>query len=184
MRLLRFLQGGGRARGAQPGAAGAPNGQAAPGTGAAPNPTPQPQAFASATGKVVSKSPLTISLGNDITITLKLAPDAKITKLMPVTIASLKVGDTVMASGQTGADGSFTATGVGVNMNMRGGFGGPAVSAGGASAAVAVALAAGRMDSLEQAASVDVAIAADAVAVADRPAAMAARTRTPSSSIA
>lgn len=118
-----FLQNGGRQRGAQPGAAnGQPNAGGQVGNA---NATPQPQAFATATGKVVSKSPLTISLGNDITITLKLAQNAKITKLMPVTISSLKVGDTVMATGQTQADGSFAATGVGVNLATRGGgFGG------------------------------------------------------------
>lgn len=124
-----FLQGGGRNRGAQPGAAAGapganPNGQPPNGQPNANTP-PQPQAFATATGKVVSKSPLTISLGNDISVTLKLAQNTKITKLMPVTIASLKVGDTVMAAGQTEADGSFTATGIGVNLaNGRGGPGG------------------------------------------------------------
>ena len=36
---------------------------------------------------------------------------------------SLKVGDRIMAAGQAGNDGAFTATGIGVNLNMGGGFG-------------------------------------------------------------
>jgi hypothetical protein len=119
-----FMQGGRNRGGAA--APAAPGNPAAP--GAQPNAAaPRPQGFATATGKIVAKTTasITISLGNDVDVVLKLAPDTKITKYMPIKFSSLKVGDQVMATGQAGADGTFTATGLGVNMNNgRGGFGG------------------------------------------------------------
>jgi hypothetical protein len=82
------------------------------------------QAMASATGKVTSTSPLTISVGDGVSIVLKLASDAKITKYVKTNISGLKVGDQIMAMGQPGADGSFSATNVGVNFQGGMGFGG------------------------------------------------------------
>jgi hypothetical protein len=84
-----------------------------------------PQAFknASATGKVTSTNPLTISLGSDVSIVLKLAPNAKVTKIESANLQNLKVGDRIMAAGQPGNDWTFTATGIGVNLDMGGGFG-------------------------------------------------------------
>src|SRR5207302_10630353 len=64
-------------------------------------------------------------------VILKMASNAKVTKISAVTLNSLKVGDRIMASGQAGENGTFTATTIGVNMEMggggpgRGGFGGP-----------------------------------------------------------
>lgn len=91
------------------------------------------QAFASASGKVTSTSPLTISISDTASITLKLATDAKITKIQKATINNLKNGDTILVFGQAGNDGAFTATSVGINISMTGpgglfgggGFGGP-----------------------------------------------------------
>jgi len=136
-----FLPGGqrgGRAGGpgGQPGAPGNP-GAAAGGQGAGANGQPQrpqaPPAVASASGKITKLEPLTISLSDDVSIVLKMAPNAKITKLMPGTINNVKLGDNITASGAAAADGSFNATGVGINVQMGGrggrgfggGFGGP-----------------------------------------------------------
>jgi hypothetical protein len=93
------------------------------------------QAFASASGKVTSTSPLTISLSDTASVVLKLATDAKITKIQKATINNLKNGDTILVFGQPGNDGAFTASSVGINIAMTGpgglfggggpGFGGP-----------------------------------------------------------
>jgi hypothetical protein len=88
----------------------------------------QSQAFASASGKITSTSPLTISIGSDVSVVLKLASSAKITKYVTGQLSSLKQGDRVLVAGQPGADGSFAATTIGLNIEMgggRGGFGGP-----------------------------------------------------------
>lgn len=125
-----------------PGQAGQP-GQAAQGQG---NRSQQPQqpamAFGSVTGKVSSTSPLTIAVSKDVSVIIKLAPDAKITKITTVTLASLKVGDRIMAMGAEADDGVFLATGIGVNLSMGGmgggrggmggfGMGGPGMMGGG-----------------------------------------------------
>src|SRR5205807_1267461 len=65
-----------------------------------------------------------ISLGSDVSVTLKMASNAKVTKISVVTLNSLKVGDRIMASGQTGDDGTFVANTIGVNMDMGMGMGG------------------------------------------------------------
>ncbi len=108
---------GGPGQGGQPG-------QAAQGQG---NRGQQPQqpamAFGSVTGKVSATSPLTIAVSKDVSVIIKLAPDAKITKITTVTLASVKVGDRIMAMGGEADDGVFLATGIGVNMSM-GGMGG------------------------------------------------------------
>lgn len=113
--------GGGRFGG--PGGGGAGGGNAG---GAAPA-----QGFATATGKIASlptaaDAHLSITLGPDVILYLKMAPGAKITKYTTLKLTDLKVGDQVIATGQTGADGTLTASAVGVNMAMMqgGGFGG------------------------------------------------------------
>lgn len=110
--MPEFLPGGG-GRGFGPGGAGAGM-----------------QAMANATGRVTSTSPLTISLGNDVSVVLKLALDARITKISPIALTKLKVGDRVSAGGQAGQDGTFNATSLAVNIQMGfgmgpGGFGVP-----------------------------------------------------------
>jgi hypothetical protein len=108
-----FLPGGGRFRPGGPPNIGNPGGS---GAGAAP-------AFASATGRVTATNPLTISLSNNVSLTVKLAPNARVSKIAPMAFNNLKIGDRVIASGQAGNDGSFMATGVAVNMEMAGPFG-------------------------------------------------------------
>lgn len=113
--------GGGRFGGPRPGG-GAPGGGNAGGAASA-------QGFASATGTIKSLPTaadphLLITLGPDAQLFLKMAPGAKITKYTTMKLTDLKVGDRVVASGQTGDDGTLTATSVGVNMPMmQGGFG-------------------------------------------------------------
>jgi hypothetical protein len=102
---------------------GGPGGPPPPGggTGAAAAP-----ATASATGTVTGTSPLTISLSSTASLTLKMDPNAKVTKYMPVTVSTIKVGDRVLAIGTANDDGSFAATTVALNLDMStlGGFGG------------------------------------------------------------
>jgi hypothetical protein len=83
----------------------------------------QTQAFASATGKVTATSPLTISISDNVSVVLKVTANTKLTKFDKTQFSNLKVGDTIIAAGQAGDDGSFTATGVGVNISTEGGFG-------------------------------------------------------------
>ncbi len=113
--------GGGRFGG--PGGGGAGGGNNAGGAAAA-------QGFATATGKIASlptatDAHLSITLGPDVQLFLKMAAGAKITRYTTLRLTDLKVGDQIMAMGQTGDDGTLTASTVGVNMPMmRGGFGG------------------------------------------------------------
>lgn len=107
--------GGGPGQPGQPGQQGGPNGGP---NGQAQGGRQQVQAMASATGKITSKEPLTVTLSDEVSIVLKVSDSTKITKIMPATIKSIKLGDTILASGTTGQDGTFTATGVGINVNM------------------------------------------------------------------
>lgn len=92
----------------------------------------QPQAFAMASGKVTSTSPLTIALSDTASVTLKLAANATISKFAQISLSDVKVGDRIMLSGQMGDDGAFAATGAAVNLGMGGpGFGGPMMGPGG-----------------------------------------------------
>jgi hypothetical protein len=80
--------------------------------------------MASASGQVTSVNPLTIALGGGVSLTVEVAPGARVTRIATVGFDTLKVGDRIMAAGQAGADGTFNATGLGVNLEMGGGFGG------------------------------------------------------------
>jgi len=95
-----------------PGGNGGPGG----GPGAAP-------ATAYATGTVTGTSPLTISLSSTASLTLKMDPNAKVTKYTTTTLSAIKVGDRVLGIGTANDDGSFAATTVALNMDP-GGFGG------------------------------------------------------------
>lgn len=95
---------------------GRPNGTSGPGGPEA--------AYAQASGKITALSPLTIALPGGVSLTLTAAPDAKISRTVSEKIGSLKVGDTVMASGQPAADGSLAATRLRVNDSPAAGFGG------------------------------------------------------------
>ena len=100
-----------------------------------PLPPPPPPANAMAQGRVVSLNPVTINIADNIDVVLKSGKDMKVSRYAKIKYSSLKVGDTIIAMGSTGQDGTFTATGVGVNMQngmggrgmggFGGGFGGP-----------------------------------------------------------
>ena len=99
---------------------------------------PQVQGFATGTGQITAlptatdKQHLTVSLGPDATLYLKLADGAKLTRYATVTLDGINTGDRIIARGQTGDDGTLTATMVGVNMQMGGGgFGGGGFGGGG-----------------------------------------------------
>jgi hypothetical protein len=120
------------------GPGGGPGGPPPGGFGGPPPPGgpggPPPPAMANATGTVTSTSPLTIALSSTASLTLKLDPNAKVTKFTPVQLTSIKVGDTVTGVGTANADGTFAATSVGVNLDpsaMGRGFGGGGFGGGG-----------------------------------------------------
>ena len=96
---------------------GGPNG-GAPGAASAP-------ASANAKGTVTGTSPLTISLSSSASLTLKMDPNAKVTKYTTTTLSAVKVGDSVLAMGTANDDGSFAATMVALNVDPStlGGFG-------------------------------------------------------------
>jgi len=113
---------GGRNRpGAQPNQGNSQNG---PGGQFGPGGQGGEQSFATAVGKVASTSPLTIRLSSDVSVVLKLASTAKISKITTITFSNLNVGDKIMANGQTGSDGTLSATTVSINMQLGGGPGG------------------------------------------------------------
>lgn len=86
------------------------------------------------TASVLSLNPLTLIAPDNTSITLKMASDAKISRLSTLAMSGVKVGDQVIATGQTGDNGVFTASTVADNLDMGsmmgrgmgggGGFGG------------------------------------------------------------
>lgn len=92
--------------------------------------TPASQATASAVGKVTKTDPLTISVGTDVSLVIKLAADAKVTMVKTITLDTVKAGDQIIATGQNGDDGTLNASSIGINLSPaatggggRGGFG-------------------------------------------------------------
>ena len=70
----------------------------------------RPQAAsAQAMGKITILNPLTISVSDSIQLTLKAAPDVSVSKYVTEKIGDLKIGEHILANGQTGDDGVFTA---------------------------------------------------------------------------
>ena len=93
--------------------------------GGQPQQNPWQMSFASASGKVTSVSPLTVALDNQVSLTIKMAPDARVQKIAPVALSAIKEGDRIMAVGKTDSQGILSATSIGINMGMGGGmFGG------------------------------------------------------------
>ena len=68
---------------------------------------------------------LTISLGADAQLFLRVAAGTKITRYATLKIADIKSGDRIMVSGRTATDGSLTASMVGINLPIPGGSGRP-----------------------------------------------------------
>ena len=82
-------------------------------------------AFAQARGKITSVKPLTIFLSETVSVIVKAAPDLKIMETVTETLADLKIGDRVMAGGQSDASGILTADSLHINMGDAGIFPGP-----------------------------------------------------------
>ncbi len=80
-------------------------------------------ATAAATGKVVALEPLTISLSSEVSVVLKLAKTAKVTRVSELPFSNLKVGDKLLATGSTNAAGLFDATNIGINIDPASGLG-------------------------------------------------------------
>jgi hypothetical protein len=123
---------------------GGPRGGGGNGGGNAAGAPAPPTSSATATGTIkvlptAADPHLTLSLGPDMELFLKIADGAKVTKYMTLKLADIKTGDRVMAAGQTADDGTLTATTLGVNLPQprgggrggRGGFGGPGGPGGG-----------------------------------------------------
>jgi len=110
-------------QGPMPGAGmnGAMNG--VPGAGRARQGGP-PAAFAQASGRITALSPLTVSVAEGVSVTLRVGPDAKVSRNVPERIGDLKVGDRVMANGRIGDDGALAASRLRVNADSGMGPGG------------------------------------------------------------
>jgi hypothetical protein len=80
-------------------------------------------AFAQATGKITGLTPLTVAVSDDVQVTLRVAPSARISRNVSEKIGNLKVGDRVMASGRPGDDGVLAADRIRVNADFGLGFG-------------------------------------------------------------
>ena len=87
---------------------------------------PNAASYSITNGKVVSVSPLTISAGSNVTVTLKSSDNAKVNRITTGTLAGIKPGDQVLAMGPVDAgSGAVTATMLAVNFSqLQGGFGG------------------------------------------------------------
>ncbi|MCC6730563.1 MAG: hypothetical protein IT208_14610 [Chthonomonadales bacterium] len=83
----------------------------------------QSMAFAAATGKVTSTSPLTVALNETVSVVLKVTSSTRLTRISTATLGDLKEGDQLMAAGEMGDEGVLAATTIGINMGM--GMGGP-----------------------------------------------------------
>lgn len=86
--------------------------------------------FATATGTVKAVNPLTVAVSDTVTVTVRLASDARLTKIVPTTFANIKEDDRVMVAGSAGQDGVFNATAIAVNVGGPGMFG-PGMGPGG-----------------------------------------------------
>jgi len=73
------------------------------------------EASAQVTGKITHLSPLTIALAGGVSVTLKAAPDVKVSRSRSEKIGDIKAGDRLTASGTPGDDGILTATRIRVN---------------------------------------------------------------------
>ena len=82
-----------------------------------------PAAFAQASGRVTALSPLTVSVAEGVSVTLRVRPDAKVSRNVPEKIGDLRVGDRVMANGQAGDDGVLAASRLRVNADYGLGLG-------------------------------------------------------------
>jgi hypothetical protein len=80
--------------------------------------------MARATGTVVSTKPLVVMMPDNVKLNVEASPSTRISKISRVTLADLRVGDSIRAMGQPKEDGTFTASRVEVGFEAQPGFGG------------------------------------------------------------
>ena len=81
-------------------------------------------AFAQASGRITALSPLTVSIAEGVSVTLRIGPGVKVSRNVSEKIGDLKVGDRVMANGSAGDDGVLAASRLRVNADSGMGPGG------------------------------------------------------------
>jgi len=81
-------------------------------------------AMTRATGTVVSTKPLVVMMPDNVKLSVEASPNTRISKISRVTVADLKVGDSIRAMGQPKEGGNFLASRIEVGMELTPGFGG------------------------------------------------------------
>ena len=76
-------------------------------------------------GKVTGTSPLTITLDDGLSLTVKLSPAAKVTQITTESLSDIKSGDRIVASGRPGDDGNLSVGRIAVNIDAPMGPMGP-----------------------------------------------------------
>jgi hypothetical protein len=79
---------------------------------------------ARATGTVVTTRPLVIMLPGSIRLNVAADPSTRVTRMVKATLADLKTGESVIATGQPDNIGGIVAMRLDVGVELRGGFGG------------------------------------------------------------
>lgn len=74
-----------------------------------------------ARGRVSALQPLTLGFGNGGSLIVTVKPDARVTRITTMTLAEVKAGDQVQATGPLGQDGVLTADSISVNFGPIGG---------------------------------------------------------------
>lgn len=77
-----------------------------------------PPSMASASGKVTSVSPLTIQIGDDVSVVIKTASTARVHKIVSEQLSDIKAGDRILASGDPDDDGHLDVDKIAVNVHM------------------------------------------------------------------
>ena len=72
-------------------------------------------ASAQASGRIASLNPLTITISEGVSVVLKTSANVRVVTTVTETVGDLKVGDRLMANGQSGGDNVLTATRIRVN---------------------------------------------------------------------
>lgn len=74
-----------------------------------------------ARGRVSALQPLTLGFGNGGSLIVTVKPDARVMRITTMTLAEVKAGDQVQATGPLGQDGVLTADSISVNFGPIGG---------------------------------------------------------------
>jgi hypothetical protein len=80
-------------------------------------------ATAQATGKVVTTNPLVVMLDGNVKVNVVAESNTRIMRILPATIADVKVGDAVRAIGQPDENGNVVAMRLEIGVDLNAGFG-------------------------------------------------------------